>query len=377
MHVSARMRWMLVLVLAACQGRSEAEPRRDRRCVQVDYGYGRTSDIPLAVDVVASGLEVPWGLAFLPDGSLLVSERPGRLVRIAGGQKHELAHVRVANRAEGGLLGIALHPDFATNHWMYVYLTGPNNRVERWRVAPDYSSAHRDRVIVDGIASAPYHDGGRIAFGPDRKLYVATGDATRPKLAQDRKSLNGKILRLEDDGSIPRDNPIAGSPIYVMGVRNVESLAWRSDGTLAIADHGPSGELGRSGHDEVTLVTAGANLGWPTIYGCDARPGMASPALTWSEAVPPGGAAFYEGGSIIEWRGDLIIATLKSHHLHHIHFDREGNVDHHDVALTNRGRLRTALIGPDHELYVTTSNCDGRGECPAERDVILRVRRGR
>ena len=376
------MRIALVLLLAACQGSSEAGTQRDPRCVLVEYGFGRTSEVPLSVEVVASGLEVPWGLAWLPDGSMLVSERPGRLVRIADGKKTVLARVRVARRYEGGLLGIALHPEFATNHWLYIYYTadtphGPKNRVERWGVAPDLASAARERVIVDGIPAAPYHDGGRIAFGPDGKLYVGTGDSTRPTLAQDRKSLAGKILRLEPDGAIPADNPSATSPVFVMGVRNVEAFAWNDAGKLAIADHGPSGELGRSGHDEITLATPGANLGWPTIYGCDSHPGMLAPGLTWAEAAPPGGATFYDGGSIREWRGDLVVATLKSEHLHHVRFDSEGNVLAHDVALTDRGRLRTAMLGPDHELYVTTSNCDGRGECPPDRDVVMRVTRAR
>jgi glucose/arabinose dehydrogenase len=374
------MRAALLLLLAACQGNSEAGPQRDPRCVFVEYGFGRTSEVPLSAEVVASGLEVPWGLAFLPDRSMLVSERPGRLTRIANGKKTVLAKLEVARRQEGGLLGIALHPEFASNGWLYVYYTadakrGPVNRIERWHVTPDFTRATRDRVILDGIASAPYHDGGRIAFGPDGKLYIGTGDATRPKLAQDAKSLSGKILRLEADGSIPKDNPSATSPVFVMGVRNVEAFAWSASGKLVVADHGPSGELGRTGHDEITFANPGANLGWPAIYGCDSQPGMVAPGLTWDEATPPGGATFYDGGSIREWRGDLVVATLKSEHLHHVRFDAEGNVLAHDGALTDHGRLRTAVIGPDHELYVTTSNCDGRGECPSERDVVMRITR--
>jgi len=363
------MRAALLLLLAACQGNSEAGPQRDPRCVFVEYGFGKTSTVPLSVEVVASGLEVPWGVAFLPDRSMLVSERAGRLTRVANGKKTVLAHIRVARRQEGGLLGIALHPDFRDNGWLYVYYTaeskrGPVNRVERWRVTPDFTRATPDRVIVDGIPSAPFHDGGRIAFGADGKLYVGTGDASRPKLAQDAKSVAGKILRLEDDGSIPKDNPLPASPVFVMGARDVEAFAWRSDGAFAVADH-----------DEITLATPGANLGWPAIHGCDAHAGMLAPRLSWDEAVPPGGATFYEGGSIAEWRGDLVIATLKSEHLHHVRFDAEDNVLVHDVALTDRGRLRGAVIGPDHELYVTTSNCDGRGECPPERDVVMRITR--
>ena len=345
--IASRMRLALVLVLAACQGNSQADSSRDPRCVLVEYGLGKPSELPIRSEVVASGLEVPWGLAFLPDRSMLVAERPGRLVRITSDRRtHELARVRVARRHEGGLLGIALDPDFTHTHRLYLYYTaetkrGPRNRVERWHVASDYSGATAERVIVDNIPSAPYHDGGRIAFGPDGKLYIGTGDATHPKLAQDRKSLAGKVLRIEPDGSIPRDNPFAGSPTFLLGVRNVEALAWRDDGTLAIADHGPSGELGRTGHDEITLVHAGANLGWPTIFGCDAGRGMLSPALTWSDAGPPGGAVFYDGGSIREWRGDLVVPTLKSQHLHHVRFDSAGNVAAHDTSVTDRGRLRT------------------------------------
>jgi glucose/arabinose dehydrogenase len=363
------MRLVLVLLLAACQANSEANPRRDARCVHVEYGYGKSSAVPLVAEVVASGLEVPWGLAFLPDRSLVVAERPGRLVRIAGGKMRELAHVRVSRRHEGGLYGIALDPDFATHRRLYVYYTadtprGPRNRVERWIVAPDLASATPEKVIVDGIPSAPYRDGGRIAFGPDGKLYIATGDASRPKLAQDRQSIAGKILRLEPDGSIPHDNPTAGSPIFISGVRDVEAFAWRRDGKLAIADRG-----------EITLAAGAANLGYPTIHGCDSRADMIAPALTWSEDLQPGGAVFYDAGSIAEWRGDLVVATTKSQHLHRIHFDGDRVVTH-DTNLSNHGRLRAAAIGPDHELYVTTSNCDGHGDCPPERDVVLRVTRG-
>jgi glucose/arabinose dehydrogenase len=343
-------------------------------CELVAHGYGPRGKSDPRVVVVASGLEVPWGLAFLPDRSMLVTERPGRIVRIANGKRSLIARVNVAHPSEGGLLGLALHPDFAKTRLFYIYYTvdtarGPRNRVERWRLAANNEAARADRVIVDGIPSAPYHDGGRIAFGPDHMLYIGTGDATEPKLARDPRSLAGKILRVDVDGRIPADNPTRASPIYISGVRNIEAFAWRNDGALAIAEHGPSGELGRTGHDRVFLLAhpAGANLGWPTIYGCETHAGYPTPALSWVEAVPPGGAAF-DGE-------DFYIGTLKSHHLHRVRFDGEGHVAEHDVELADHGRLRTVVVGPDHALYVTTSNCDGRGTCPAQRDVILRVTR--
>ena len=365
-----RRAWLLVLAIAS-QRSSHADPS----CEQVEHGYGPATRDQLRVEVIANGLEVPWGLAFLPDNTLLVTERPGRLQHVANGQATLVANVRVARHGEGGLLGLALHPDFARTRAFYIYYTadtpdGPRNRVERWRLAEDARSARAERVIVEGIPSAPYHDGGRIAFGRDRMLYIGTGDATEPTHAQDPASLSGKILRVDDDGGIPADNPRHGSPVYLSGVRNVEAFDWRDDGALAIADHGPSGELGRTGHDRVFLLLhpAGANLGWPTIYGCygcESRRGFATPSLSWTEAVPPGGAAF--------WREDFLIATLKSQHLHRVRFDHEGRAVDHAIVLAGHGRLRTVVIGPDRALYLTTSNCDGRGTCPRERDVILRV----
>ena len=365
------MRPYLVVLLAACQSTSHAAPA-PAPCELVQHGFGPQAKTDLRVDVVASGLEVPWGMAFLPDRSILVTERPGRIRRIVDGKATLVARVRVARAAEGGLLGLALSPDFASDHAFYIYYTadtprGQRNRVERWRLAEDLASAKPERVVVDGIPSARYHDGGRIAFGPDHMLYIGTGDATEPDRAQDLASPSGKILRVDKDGGIPADNPRRGSAVYIAGVRNVEAFDWRSDGALAIAEHGPSGELGRTGHDRVSLLTkpAGANLGWPTIYGCETRPDFAPAALSWVEAVPPGGAAF--------WRDDFMIGTLGSEHLHRVRFDRDGRMTDHAVVLAGRGRLRTVLVGPDDALYVTTSNCDGRGTCPRERDVILRV----
>jgi glucose/arabinose dehydrogenase len=362
------MRRLLVL-LAACQGSSQAATGSECELVQDGYGPVQTADV--RVDVVASGLEVPWGLAFLPDKSLLVTERPGRIQRIVDGKASLVANVPIAGRGEGGLLGLALAPDFAHSHAFYIYyttdtMTGPRNRVERWRLADNLASARPDRVIVDDIPSAPYHDGGRIAFGPDHALYIGTGDATQPQHAQNPTSPSGKILRVDPSGK---------SAVYISGVRNAEAFDWRSDGALAIADHGPSGEMGRTGHDRVFLLShpAGANLGWPTVYGCETRAGFAAPALSWTEAVPPGGAAFYGDGSIAAWRGDFLIGTLKSQHLHRVRFDHDGRVIGHSIVLEGRGRLRTVAIGPDHELYVMTSNCDGRGTCPREGDLILRV----
>jgi glucose/arabinose dehydrogenase len=220
-------------------------------------------------------------------------------------------------------------------------------------------------VLIDGIPAARFHDGGRLRFGPDGMLYVGTGDAREPSRSQDPRSTAGKILRVTADGEIPNDNPIAGSAAYVMGVRNTQGFDWSEAGTLFVTDHGPSGELGRRGHDEVNVVTAaGANLGWPRLFGCDGGQGMVRPALTWLGAVPPGGAIVYGGSAIPEWQGDLIVATLGSQHLHRVRFDAGGRLAGHEVYFQGApprglGRLREVAEGPDGALYVTTSNCDG------------------
>lgn len=355
------------------------------QCVLVQEGTAPRGEGPLAVQVVASGLEVPWGLGFLPSGDFLVTERPGRIRRVRPGDREVrlVARVPAVARGEGGLLGLAIHPDFAENRAFYVYFTastdaGAVNRVERWRLSEDADSATRERVIIDGIPAARYHDGGRIRFGPDGMLYIGTGDARRPELAQDRESLAGKILRLTPDGRIPSDNPWPNNPAYLIGLRNPEGFDWWATGTMMVADHGPTGELGRTGHDEVSVATAGANLGWPVIYGCQVKLGMVTPSITWREAVPPGGAVIYRGSVFPKMNGDVVLATLASKQLVEITFSVKNSerVLRYQGYLPGRyGRLRTVVVGPDGALYVTTSNCDGRGTCPPEGDRILRITR--
>lgn len=356
-------------------------------CVYVERAAGDQGPVAIRAEVVAKGLDVPWGIAFLPGGDMLVTQRPGKVVVVKkdGRVSGAVAEPRIQAAAEGGLLGIALHPSFADNRFFYLYMTGEKdgaeqNRVERWKLAEDGASAKLDRVIVDGIPAAKYHDGGRIRFGKDGMLYVGTGDGREPKRSQDPKDLAGKILRLTPDGEIPKDNPIAGSAAYITGIRNTQGFDWLDDGSVVVSDHGPSGEInGWSGHDEITVARAGENLGWPLVHGCDAHDGARTPSLTWRQAVPPGGAAIYRGSAIPEWKDALVVATLKSEHLHVVHFDPADprkRIAKHEVYLAGeqgRGRLREAIMGPDGHLYVTTSNCDGRGDCGPDKDLILRI----
>ncbi|MGI5864403.1 MAG: PQQ-dependent sugar dehydrogenase [Myxococcales bacterium] len=378
-----------ILAANGCKRESSPAPADSGECLLVRDGFGPAGEVPVTVERVVAGLEVPWALAFLPGGSLLVTERPGRVRLVEDGALVEepVATLPVAAAGEGGLLGLTLHPDFASNRLFYLYLTVSEsgrltNRVERWRLAPDARSASFDKRILDGIPGARVHDGGRLHFHRDGMLYVSTGETGQPSLTQAPDSLGGKLLRLTPEGDVPADNPFAGSPVFLLGIRNSQGFAWRDAKTLYVVDHGPSGELGRRGRDEVNVARAGDNLGWPTIHACEQRQGMVAPSLTWEQAAPPGGAAVYTGAAIPEWRGNLIVATLGSRHLHRVAFDPQNprQVALHEVYLQGEppqgyGRLREAIMGPDGELYVTTSNCDGRGSCPPEKDQILRITR--
>lgn len=374
---------------------SQTAASPEASCQLVEGGFGPLGQVNVRVEEVVNGLEVPWGIAFLPSNSnndansgtntdMLVSERAGQVRRVQNGEllPQAIATIEVSDRGEGGLLGIATHPDFANNRYFYVYFTADNagtpvNRVERWQLAQNGLSATRDRTILDNIPVAQYHNGGRIRFGPDGMLYIGTGDARNPDLSQDINSLAGKILRITPDGQVPVDNPFAGNPVYISGIRNTQGFDWVDESTLWVSDHGPSGELGRSGHDKVSVAQAGDNLGWPTTYRCESQAGLVTPAIIWQKALPPGGAAIYTGDAIPEWKGSFIIAALRAEQLQRVVIDPQSNqVQQYEGYLVGEyGRFREAIMGPDGELYVTTSNCDERGSCPPEQDKILRITR--
>ncbi len=356
-------------------------------------GEGPQGEVELLVEPVQLGLEVPWGIAFVSGSPLefLITERGGRISRWLDGVVSEVATIEVSLGGEGGLLGIALDPAFGSSGNFFVYHTAPaagggiQNQVVRYHMEAD-GSASLDKVIIDGIPANRFHNGGRLRIGPDDMLYVSAGDGQNLDNAQDLSSLGGKILRLTLDGDIPADNPIADSATFAFGFRNPQALAWLDADTLVVTDHGPTGELGRRGHDEVNIVKAGDNLGWSTLYGCQAGTASVAPAITWQDSLPPGGVAIYTGTSIPAWTGDVIVGVLgfgdKGHQLHRIELDDSDPhiVVAHEVYLKGDslypetlGRIRDVVMGPDGELYVTTSNCDGRGTCPADGDGVFRI----
>jgi aldose sugar dehydrogenase len=326
------------------------------------------------VDTIVQSLEVPWAMAFAPDGRLFVTERPGR-VRILNlaTSTSELALTLddVFAQGEAGLLGLALDPAFEQNHWVYLYYTatrasgGGVNRVLRYR---EVSSRLVERVsILDGIPAGQIHDGGRLRFGPDDLLYVTTGDSANESLGQDLASYAGKILRLNRDGTTPRDNPF-GSPIYSSGHRNPQGLDWNPlTGDLWASEHGPTG------NDEINVIRAGANYGWPRIEGGATMPGMETPIVFYNPAIAPSGASFFRGQRIPAFAGNLFVGTLRGTHLLRLRTDGRRVVSQERLLEGRFGRIRDVISGPDGYLYFCTNNRDGRGSPVAADDRISRI----
>lgn len=310
------------------------------------------------VDVV-TGLQAPWSIAFV-DGVALVSERDtGRILEVSadGGTRVVGTVAGSSPGGEGGLLGLAVDDD----RRLYAYSTGPDgNRVERFAVRGDAGalSLGPAETVLDGIPSARFHNGGRIAFGPDGMLYVSTGDAGDRASAQDPGALGGKILRVTADGDVPDDNPFAGSPVYSLGHRNVQGLAWADDGTMFAS------EFGQDTWDELNIIEAGGNYGWPEVEGIGGVDGYIDPVQQWNpDQASPSGIAIAQGAVFIaNLRGSVLRAVSVS--------DPAAWADHYTGEF---GRLRDAVSAPDGTLWVLTNNTDGRGAPRDGDDRILSI----
>lgn len=314
-------------------------------------------------EVVADNLEVPWEAQPL-DSGILVPERTGDLLLIRNDEKTVLESfdtVQNGFQSEGGLLGVEIDPEFEENRFIYVYMTvddeNVENQVVRYRL--ENESLSNAETLIDNIPSDQIHNGGRIQFGPDEKLYITTGDANNPGLAQETDSLAGKILRINRDGSIPEDNPFDNA-VYSYGHRNPQGITWDNQDRLWSTEHGESAK------DEINIIEPGLNYGWPEIEGNETRPEMESPVIhsgsqeTWA----PAGAAYHDG--------KLFFGGLRGSTLYEAEINGEeisGLKSHFEEDF---GRIRAVTV-QNESLYLTTSNTDGRGDPRSGDDKVIRV----
>ncbi len=321
------------------------------------------------VGVAATGLEVPWGLDFLPDGRAVVTERDSARVLVIEppvdgepGEVEEVGHIpETVAEGEAGLLGVAVSPDFANDRLLYFYVcTEDDNRVVRATLTAD--GLGEPEPVLTGIPNGVIHDGGRLTFGPDGYLYVSTGETGASDLARSREGYAGKILRIDVDGRPAEGNPF-GTAVWSWGHRNVEGLAFDDDGRLWAS------EFGQDDSDELNLIEAGADHGWPVVEGeatGSDHGKYAEPALTWPvDEASPAGLAYADGY--------LWMAALRGERLWRITVENGEASDPEAFLEGEHGRLRTVAVAPDGNLWVTTSNTDGRGDPEEEDDRILVV----
>jgi glucose/arabinose dehydrogenase len=337
------------------------------------------------VETVIPNLEIVWSIVWAPDGRMFFTERPGR-VRVfeKGTLRPQPVFVvpDVEPRGESGLMSIALHPQFAANHLLYLSYAYNSNgqqqvRVVRYRETPN---GFVDRkVIIENVPAAQFHAGCRLRFGPDAKLYITTGDATDRQIAQQLNSLGGKILRLNDDGTVPADNPFAGHSdvlpeIWAYGSRNAQGIDFQPGTNLLWeTEHGPSGFDGPGGGDEVNVIERGKNYGWPVIHHRQTRDGMESPILEYTPACAPGSGTFYRGSQFPQFKGNFFFGCLAGRRIIRVVTNGRQVVSQENLLEAKYGRIRDVAEGPDGYIYFSTSNRDGRGSPATDDDRILRL----
>lgn len=324
-------------------------------------------DLEYETEVIATGLKIPWEIVPMPDGRILITEREGRVLLLKEGEIHNIAQVK--HKGEGGLLGMTLSPNFKEDNLLYLYYTYMEgketyNKVSQFTFKED--TIVDEKVILDKIPGSKFHNGGRIKFGPDGKLYITTGDSQNEDLSQDIESLAGKILRVNPDGTIPTDNPFPNSPVFALGIRNSQGLAWHPvTGDLFASDHGPSSR------DEINLIESGGNYGWPNITCDQEDPQYKNPISCYTDfTLAPSGIDFYpkenqEGFS-------LYIGGLRGNRVMRIILDKEGKFIREESILEDFGRIRTVVYYED-AIYITTNNTDGRGSPKEGDDKIIKI----
>ena len=338
----------------------------------------------LDTTIIAKGLEVPWEILWSPDNHIWVTERTGNVLRInpENRQIQVLLELDVAQQGESGLLGMALHPDFPNTPWVYLVYTYFESTSIKERLSKfiyQQDQLINEQVLISNIPGNTYHDGSRLIFGPDDKLYMTTGDVGNMSSAQDPNSLSGKILRINDDGTVPADNPVAGSYIWASGSRNAQGLDFSPAGILYSSEHGPDTD------DEINIIEMGRNYGWPNVRGLCNTPeelvfceqfNVREPIQTYTPTLALAGIAYYNHDLIPEWNNSLIVTSLKAGKLLVLHLDETGMTITGSTTVYDNtlGRLRDVCISNDGRVFVSTSNRDGRGTPKPGDDKIIEIK---
>lgn len=332
------------------------------------------------VETILTNLSVPWEIVFLPDSSMLFTERPGRVRLYKKGALKtspvfQLTDIDTTKKM--GLLGLTLHPEFKTNRYLYLasnYRSGERSFLRVVRYLFQQDTLTQPKTIIESIPANLNHTGCRLKFGPDGKLYISCGDADEAAKAQNPGALNGKILRLNDDGSIPADNPFvhqggARAEVWSYGHRNAQGIAFQpGSGKMYVSEHGPNGG------DEVNIVQKGGNYGWPVVHHQLTNDSMISPLLEFTPSIAPAEAIFYNNNAIPQLKGHLLIACLRGEAILNIQLNDQGVVTHDFLLQKQLGRIRALAVGPDGYIYLSTSQKDPPEGIPGpDDDKILRL----
>jgi glucose/arabinose dehydrogenase len=342
----------------------------------------KVGSVTVTPQVLTGNLKVPWELIWGPDNFIWMTERDGRISRVnpANGKISPLYSIPdVLQSGESGLLGMALHPEFSKNPYVYVAYTYAKNSIpieKIVRFSYNGTTLTNPKILLDNISAASIHNGSRLLILPDHTLLVTTGDASNTSRAQNRNSLNGKVLRLNLDGSIPANNPVPGSYIYSLGHRNAQGLVQAPNGKIYSSEHGPDSD------DELNLLEPNRNYGWPEVMGfCDSEKEkkfcqtnkVKEPLAAWTPTLAVAGIAFYNNAAIPAWQNSILVTSLKANKLVQVKLNKEGtSVASQTIYLNNAyGRLRAICVSPDGKVYIGTSNRDGRGDPEAADDRII------
>jgi len=354
----------------------------EKRTVQEAQVEGDIEPVEMRIDKVATNLFVPWSIVFLSDSHILFTERNGSIREIKDDNLNSnplYIFKEVSTQSEEGLMGMVLDPEFDSNGKIYVCLGYSKEKSlfdKVVQVKYEEGVLTEEKVLIDKIPAAQFHAGCRIKFGPDKMLYITTGDATDKGIAQDKASLGGKILRINSDGSIPADNPINNSPIYSLGHRNPQGIDWDPiSGNLFSTEHGPSVFDGPAGGDEINLIQKGENYGWPIVSHENSKDGLVSPLVVFTPAIAPASGMFYKGDMFPQFRNHFLVGLLKGEGILDVTLDsnRKQIASYEKIPEITFGRIREVAQSPNGAIYFTTSNKDGRGKVNAGDDMIYKI----